>query len=118
MSGADPINLAIGIAPKARLDVVNRSFIEEVFEEIGRINFGDKLAAEATVVIWRNRAIEVPMVGEFAYQIEFDSPEKLRQKPEQLSEALYKTLQLGGRDSYGEHQDRTGLQVGRCPGQQ
>ena len=40
----------------------------------------------------------VPLVGEFAYQIEFDSLDKLPKEPRELSEALYKALQLEGRD--------------------
>jgi hypothetical protein len=84
---------AIGLSPRAPLDVVNNIFIEEVFEEIGRIGFSDKTWAEATVAIWRNRHTEVPLVGEFAYQLEFDSLDKLHKKPRELSEDLYKALQ-------------------------
>jgi hypothetical protein len=93
-----PVLQSIGIRPKAQLDVVNNIFIEEVFDQIGRIGFGDKVWAEAMVAIWRNRATEVPLVGEFAYQIEFDRLEKLPKKPKELSEARYKALQLEARD--------------------
>jgi len=112
-----PVLQSIGIAPKATLDVVNNIFIEEVFEEIGRINFGDKVVAEATVAIWRNRATQVPLVGEFAYQIEFDSLEKLHKRPKELSEALYKTTQLEARDWIHMGNTKTALiyKLGNAP---
>jgi hypothetical protein len=93
-----PVLQSIGIRPKAQLEVVNNLYIEEVFEEIGGISFSEKVQAEATVAIWRNRATEVPLVGEFAYQIEFDNLDHLDTKAKELSEALYKALQLEGRD--------------------
>ncbi len=88
----------IGLKPKAPLEVVNNIFIEEVFEEIGRIGFGDKMWAEATVAIWRNRHTEVPLVGEFGYQLEFDSLDKLHKRPRELSDELYKALQHEARE--------------------
>jgi hypothetical protein len=93
-----PVLQSIGIQPGAQLGVVNGIFIEEVFEEIGRIDFGNEVEAEATVAIWRNRATEAPLVGEFTYQIECDDVDKLPKRPKEQSEALYKALQLEGRD--------------------
>jgi hypothetical protein len=93
-----PVLQSIGIQPKAQLQVVNNIFIEEVFEEIGQIGFGDKISAGATVAIWRNRHTEVPLVGEFAYQIQFNSLDRLPKRSRELSEALFKLVQIEATD--------------------
>ena len=69
------------------------------------------------MAIWRNRATQVPLVGEFAYQIELESLEKLPKRPKELSEALYKTVQLEARDWIHMGNTKTALiyKLGNAP---
>lgn len=89
-----PALATLGIPPAEPVGLVNNLVIEEVFENIGRFHFSDGVTGDATVAIWRDRATQAPLIGEFAFQIEFDRIEHLARRPKELSEAFYKALQF------------------------
>jgi hypothetical protein len=93
-----PVLLKTGAKPKTLLSIVNGSAIEEILVNMGEIDFGGKVTAKATLAIWRNRATQAQLVGEYSYQIKFDGPDGLRGKPKELSEAFFKELQVEAHD--------------------
>ncbi len=84
----------VDVHPKTRIELVNNVAVEEVQVDVGSFHFGHGLAAKATIAIWRNRASETSLVGEFAFQAKFHRLEELHQKALRLSEQFYKAAQV------------------------
>lgn len=95
---AFPALKKIDANPKAALSVVNGLSIEEYLVDLGMVDFGHKLDARATVAVWRARTTNTPIVAEFSYQLQFDSPEAVRHKQRELSELFYTALQSRAAD--------------------
>src|SRR5258708_16841553 len=94
---AFPALKSIGANPKAALGVVNGVTILEYQVDLGILEFG-KLAAKATLAVWRVQATNEPIVAEFGFQLKFDSPEVVRRKHRELSEFFYTGLQARAAD--------------------
>ncbi|HLH75433.1 MAG TPA: hypothetical protein VKV28_01380 [Candidatus Binataceae bacterium] len=104
-----PVLANLPLDPRAPVDIVNQLAIEEIFEDIGEIQFGDKVAGAATVAVWRNRATQSPLVGEFAFQIQFTRLEDLPRRARELSENFYKAMQLEAYDWLHRANTKTAL---------
>lgn len=85
---------AIDISPRTRMEMVNNVAVEEVQNTFGMIHFHHHFKGKATVAIWRNRALEKSLAGEFAFQCKFDRLEEVDAEALELSEEFYKRLQL------------------------
>ena len=94
IAGAFPALQTVDIRPKAKIEFVNRVAVEEVQNTIGFIHFGHHYKGKATIAIWRNRALEKSLSGEFAFQCKFDRLEEVHQSSLGLSEEFYKAVQL------------------------
>lgn len=90
---AFPALRALKVKPKSRMALVNSVAVEEIESRLGELDFGHGLEAKATVAVWRNRATEASLVGEFAFQCKFHRYKDLHKKALALSEAFYKQLQ-------------------------
>lgn len=55
----------------ARVSLVNQTIVEEVLQDLGTLDFGKGVTADANVALWRTRGEHLPLVGEFAYQVKF-----------------------------------------------
>lgn len=88
-----PAMKQIDVTPKTKIELVNRVAVEEVQVDVGEFHFGHGLAAKATIAIWRNRATETSLVGEFAFQTKFHRMEDLHHKAKKLSEKFYRAVQ-------------------------
>ncbi|MDO8433810.1 MAG: hypothetical protein Q7S58_15520 [Candidatus Binatus sp.] len=108
---AFPALKSIGANPKAALGVVNGLTIQEYQVDIGILEFG-KLAAKATLSVWRVQATDEPIVAEFGYQLKFDSPEAVRRKHRELSEFFYTGLQARASDWVQRGTTKTALVYG------
>jgi hypothetical protein len=91
---AFPALKSIDISPRAKMALVNNIAVEEVQNTFGMIHFHHHLKAKATVAIWRNRALEKSLSGEFAFQCKFDRLQEVHKEALELSEQFYKRLQL------------------------
>lgn len=78
---------------KDKVKLVNGLSVEEVQVNVGTFSFGRDLEAKATLAVWRNRASETPLVGEFAFQAKFDNYDELHSKAKKRSEEFYKDVQ-------------------------
>lgn len=90
---AFPALHTLQVHPKTQMALVNSVAVEELETALGELDFGHGLAAKATVAVWRNRATEASLVGEFAFQCKFHRYKDLHKKARTLSEEFYKQLQ-------------------------
>jgi hypothetical protein len=84
----------IDISPDTRMALVNNVAVEEVQNTIGIIHFGHHFKGKATIAIWRSRAMEKSLAGEFAFQCKFEELEEVPKSAIKLSEDFYKQVQL------------------------
>jgi hypothetical protein len=85
----------IDVHPKTKIELVNNVAVEEeVQNTIGKIHFGHGYNGKTTIAIWRSRALEKPLSGEFAFQCKFDRLQDVHKSALTLSEEFYKTVQL------------------------
>ena len=54
-----------------RVELVNQTIVEEVLQELGVLDFGKGITADANVSIWRERGTHHALCGEFAFQAKF-----------------------------------------------
>lgn len=93
VSNVFPALAKIDIEPHTKIALVNNVAVEEVQVEPGSFDFGHGLAAKATIAIWRNRASEKSLVGEFAFQAKFHALDSIHQKAKERSEEFYRAVQ-------------------------
>jgi hypothetical protein len=91
---AFPTLKRIDISPKTKMSLVNNVAVEEVQNTIGMIHFGHHFKGKTTIAIWRNRALEKSLSGEFAFQCKFERLEEVSQEALELSQEFYKMVQL------------------------
>jgi hypothetical protein len=91
---AFPALKKIDIRPRTKMMLVNNVAVEEVQNTMGFIHFGHHLKGKTTIAIWRSRALEKSLSGEFAFQCKFDSLEEVNPKALELSEQFYRKVQL------------------------
>lgn len=88
----------IDIAPEEEIRLVNNTALEEIQVDVGAFDFGHGLNADATIAIWRNRASEQTLIGEFAFQAKFKHIEKLHQTAKERSEHFFRAIQMNAPD--------------------
>jgi len=91
---AFPALKAIDIRPRTKMELVNNIAVEEVQNTFGMIHFHHHFKGKATVAVWRNRALEKSLSGEFAFQCKFERLNEVDKEALELSEEFYKRLQL------------------------
>jgi hypothetical protein len=91
---AFPALQKIDISPRTRMALVNNVAVEEVQNTMGMIHFHHHFKGKATIAIWRSRALEKSLSGEFAFQCKFDRLEEVPKASIELSEEFYKGVQL------------------------
>ncbi len=89
---------AIAVKGTTKIDLVNRTAVEEVFADMGQLHFGHGLKAKITLALWRDRGSQQPLVAEFGYQMKFARYNKLHHKQLHRSEDLLKRVQLVAKD--------------------
>jgi hypothetical protein len=94
IAAAFPALENIDVRPKTKIELVNSVPVEEVQNTIGFIHFGHHYKGKATIAVWRNRAREKSLSGEFAFQCKFDRLEEVPSSSLELSEDFYKQVQL------------------------
>lgn len=77
----------------ATIALVNNLPVEEVQVNVGSFDFGHGLEAKATIAVWRDRATESSIIGEFAFQAKFDRYDALHAKALTRSEAFFRAAQ-------------------------
>ncbi len=91
---AFPTLKKIDISPRTKMALVNSVAVEEVQNTIGMIHFGHHFKGKTTIAIWRHRALEKSLSGEFAFQCKFERLDEVNRESLELSEEFYKKVQL------------------------
>ncbi|HTY55116.1 MAG TPA: hypothetical protein VMB26_07950 [Candidatus Binataceae bacterium] len=94
ITSAFPTLQRIDIRPRTRMALVNNIAVEEVQNTMGMLHFGHHFKGKTTIAIWRSRALEKSLSGEFAFQCKFDRFEDVDKEAIELSEEFYKKVQL------------------------
>ncbi len=81
-----------------RAELVGGTIVEEVLQDIGMLDFGNRMSAMANVALWRNRGDHSPLIGEFAFQLKFRRREDLTDEALGRAEAFFLALQNEARD--------------------
>jgi len=84
----------IDISPNTKMALVNNVAVEEVQNTIGMIHFHHHFKGKTTIAVWRDRAKEQSLAGEFAFQCKFEELEEVPKDAIELSEQFYKQVQL------------------------
>jgi len=77
-----------------KVGLVNQTLVEEVLLDLGTLDFGKGVTADANIALWRNLGDHQVMCGEFAYELKFDRKEDVAQKARDRAEQFFITLQL------------------------
>ncbi len=80
------------------ITLVNGGIVEEVLLPLGELDFGKGQVGKCDIGLWRTRGEHMPLVGEFAFQVQFPSSESLGEKPKKLAAQFYVTLQQEVKD--------------------
>ena len=81
-----------------RAELVGGTIVEEVLQDIGELDFGNRMRAMCNVALWRSRGDHSPLVGEFAFQLKFRRREDLTDDSLGRCEAFFIALQQEARD--------------------
>ena len=81
-----------------RLELVNATHVEEVLQDLGTLDFGKGVTADANAAIWRERGTYNTLCGEFAYQAKFKRRDELHEKAMERCRQFFISLQQIGRD--------------------
>ena len=73
--------------------LVNEGIVEELLFPLGLLDFGKGYFAKSDVSLWRTRGDHTPIVGEYAFQVKFDSRDEVPAKTEALVKEFFVALQ-------------------------
>jgi hypothetical protein len=76
-----------------KIEYVNHTIVEEVLQDLGRLDFGDDITANSNLALWRERGIQKPICGEFAFQCKFRRRDDLHNKAIERVARFYIALQ-------------------------
>jgi hypothetical protein len=92
-----------------RVTLVNQTIVEEVLQDLGVLDFGKGITADANIAIWRERGTHKPMCGEFAFQAKFKRRDEIHEKALGRCRQFFVALQQTGRDWLLLGTTKTGL---------
>jgi hypothetical protein len=95
--------------PHERISLVSDTIIEEVLQDIGVLDFGDRMEAPVNVALWRTRGEHRPLIGELSFQIKFDVWKDLSQDAMKRAEAFFIALQFAARHWITLDATKTGM---------
>lgn len=104
-----PAVAALQQSDEEKIGLVNGGIVEEVLLPLGQLDFGKANVGKCDVALWRTRGEHMPLVGEFAFQIQFPSREAVAQKSKDLCAQFYITLQHDVKDWISLGTTKTGM---------
>lgn len=104
-----PVLETVKTSDEDRVELVNQTIVEEVLQDLGVLDFGKGVTAEANIAIWRERGTHRPMCGEFAFEAKFKRRDELHEKAMDRGRKFFVALQQSGRDWLSLGTTKTGL---------
>jgi hypothetical protein len=92
-----------------RVELVNRTVVEEVLQDLGVLDFGKGVTAGSNIAIWRERGTHHPLCGEFAFQAKFKRRDELHDRALDRCKQFFIALQQSGRNWLSLGTTKTGL---------
>jgi hypothetical protein len=92
-----------------KVELVNRTVVEEVLQDLGVLDFGKGITAKANVALWRERGMHTPLVGEFSFQAKFKRRDELHEKAMERCKEFFISLQQVGADWVSLGTTKTGV---------
>lgn len=84
---------AIKKSDDEEISLVNGGIVEEVLLPLGMLDFGKGLVGKCDIGLWRTRGEHKSLVGEFAFQVQFNRREDVADKQKKLAAQFYISLQ-------------------------
>lgn len=88
-----PALAAIKQSDKEQISLVNGGIVEEILLPLAQLDFSKGQVGKCDIALWRTRGEHKPLVGEFAFQVQFPSRESVAEKSKKLAAQFYVTLQ-------------------------
>lgn len=104
-----PVLAGVRNEPGEKIQLVGNTIVEEVLQDIGLLDFGHGVMAKANVSLWRTRGEHRPLIGEFAFQIQFKERKELARAAMQRAEAFFIALQYAAEDYIALKATKTGI---------
>jgi hypothetical protein len=93
-----PVLKSLKPPKEGQIELVNNVAVEEILVDIGRLHFGKGVNSKCNVSLWRKRGDLEQLVGEFAYQIKFESRRELPEKALERCQDFFFELQQVAKD--------------------
>jgi len=91
---------ALAILPSVgarKLNLVNHTIVEEVLQDLGKLDFGKGVTAKSNASLWRQRGDHRSLIGEFSYECRFKRRDELHEKVVERCKQFFISLQeIGG----------------------
>ena len=104
-----PVLARVRNEPGEKIQLVSNTIVEEVLQDIGLLDFGHGVTAKTNVSLWRTRGEHRPLIGEFAFQIQFKDRKVLGREAMQRAEAFFIALQYAAQDYIALKATKTGI---------
>ncbi len=104
-----PALAALEVAADSPLVIVSGKTVEETGSDTGMLVFGRDYAAKSSIAIWRERATERGLIGEFSFQTRFRDREEIPEKYRERSHRFFTRLQVDLRDWLSVGSTKTAL---------
>ena len=95
--------------PNEPISLVSDTIVEEVLQDIGTLDFGERIRARVKVGLWRTRGEHRPLIGEFAFEIKFKDRKELALDAMKRAEAFFIALQFAAQDWIALDATKTGV---------
>ena len=100
---------ALATDPSDHVALVNQTFVEEVLQDLGMLDFGKGVTAESNIAIWRDRATHRRLCGEFSFQAKFKRQDDQHEKAMARCQGFFVELQQTARTWLSLGTTKTGL---------
>ena len=104
-----PALASIKKSDEERVSLVNQGIVEEILLPLGQLDFAKGNVGKCDIALWRTRGEHKPLVGEFAFQVQFPSRESVAEKSKKLAAQFYITLQQNVQDWLALGVTKTGM---------
>jgi hypothetical protein len=92
-----------------QVEYVNHTIVEEVLQDLGTLDFGGGIKAKCNLALWRERGMQKPLCGEFAFQCKFKQRDQFRAKTVERLKQFFVALQQIGHDWLSLGTTKTGM---------
>jgi hypothetical protein len=92
-----------------RIQLVNEAIIEEVLQDVAQLDFGEGMIVKCDVGLWRTRGEHRPLIGEFAFQLNFKDRSHLVAESLKKAEAFFLDIQFFAKDWIALNATKTGI---------